>query len=125
MKPRQCFQTVSRAVGAGLILVTTGLLLACGATPTPPPATPAAEAEVAAVPSPTATVAPSPTPSPSATAAPSPTPSPSPTTAASPTPVPTVVVTNDSCIACHSSQEQLIATAREEEVVEALSEGEG
>jgi len=32
---------------------------------------------------------------------------------------------DESCINCHTDQEKLIATVKEEEVVEALSEGEG
>jgi hypothetical protein len=35
------------------------------------------------------------------------------------------VAPDDSCVTCHTDQEQLIAPADEEEVVEELSEGEG
>ena len=45
-----------------------------------------------------------------------------PTTAPSPTPPPAVMASDDSCVTCHTDQEMLIATAEEEEVVEALSE---
>jgi hypothetical protein len=52
-------------------------------------------------------------------------PPPTPTTEASPTPPPAVIAPDDGCVDCHTDQEQLIATADEEEVVEELSEGEG
>ena len=47
------------------------------------------------------------------------------TTAPTPTPPPAVLAPDESCAECHSSQEMLVATADEEEVVEVLSEGEG
>lgn len=113
-------------------LAIAGLVMACGTTS---PATPAAQAEktieVAEAPSPTLavvaspTVQSSPTTAPSPTSSPTPTTVPSPTVAPSPTLSPTVVASNDSCIQCHTDKEQLIATAKEEEVVEKLSEGEG
>ena len=52
-------------------------------------------------------------------------PPPTPTTPAEPTPPPATVAPDDGCVTCHTDQEQLIATADEEEVVETLSEGEG
>ena len=52
-------------------------------------------------------------------------PPPTPTTPPSPTPAPVVIAPDDGCENCHTDKEQLIATAKEEEVVEALSEGEG
>ena len=116
-----------------IVLVVSGSVLACGTASTPAPsATP--EQELAEVPTATPTVPPaSPTPvppSPTPTTEPSPTSSPttippSPTTEPSPTPAPEVASSDDSCISCHTDQEQLIATAKDEEVVESLSEGEG
>ena len=85
-----------------LVLVTTGLMMACGPTsavPTPRP-TPD-RGEVAVVPPPT------------------------PTTPATATPPPVLLAPDDGCVACHYDQERLIATADEEEVQEELSEGEG
>lgn len=52
-------------------------------------------------------------------------PPPTPTAVATPTPPPAIIAPDDGCVECHSNQEQLIATADEEEVVESLSEGEG
>lgn len=56
-----------------------------------------------------------------------PTTTPAATPAATPSPKvsPTAVASNDSCIACHTDEEQLKATAEEEVEVEKLSEGEG
>lgn len=139
---------IPRILKPGMLAVCTlsmaGLVMACG---TPSPSTPMAQAEkiieIAETPSPklvavvsptalsTPTTAPSPTSSatpttvPSPTSSPTPTTVPSPTVAPSPTSSPTVVISNDSCIQCHTDKEQLIATAKEEEVVEQLSEGEG
>lgn len=127
---------IPRILKPGMLAVCTlsmaGLVMACGTTS---PSTPAAQVEkiievaetptakLVAVASPTAlstpTTAPSPTSSPTATTVPSPTIAPSPTSS------PTAVLSNDSCIQCHTDKEQLIATAKEEEVVEQLSEGEG
>jgi hypothetical protein len=73
-----------------------GLLLVYG--------TPEAEAEIAAAQTTTSTPAVTPSPQPSATPA---------------------AISNESCINCHTNQEQLKATAKEEVVVENLSEGEG
>lgn len=86
---------------SALLLIVAGLMIACGATPTPIPRPPAGDREVAVVPPPT------------------------PTTAPSPTPSPAIIAPDDGCLNCHTNQEQLIATAEEEEVVEKLSEGEG
>jgi len=88
-------------VGAA-VLIMAGLFMGCGAAPTPIPLPPTpTDVQVAVVPPPT------------------------PTSEASPTPPPAVIAPDDGCVACHTDQEQLIATADEEEVVEALSEGEG
>jgi hypothetical protein len=121
----------------GLILIAAGLTVACGAASTPLAPTHQAVEEVAQAPSatllptgtptsqPTATLEASPTLQPTWTATASATLLPSPTAVASPMPSPTVVVSNDSCLSCHTDEEQLLATAREEVVVESLSEGEG
>jgi hypothetical protein len=84
-------------------LVVSGLAMACGSSPAPTPVPqPTRDAdEVAAVPPPT------------------------PTTPASPTPPPAIIAPDDGCVECHTDQEKLIANAKEEEVVESLSEGEG
>jgi len=116
-----------------MVLVVTGTILACGTSLTP-------EVQVAEVPSSTPTTSFSPTPSPTDTPLPTPTvplpasptpsptvppPSPTPAPAVSPTPSPAMASSDESCVNCHTDQEQLIANAKEEEVVEALSEGEG
>jgi hypothetical protein len=80
-----------------------GLTMSCGATPAPIPSPrPIHErGQVAVIPPPTPTIPPSPT---------------------SP---PVLLEPDDGCVSCHTNQEQLIATADEEEVAEELSEGEG
>ncbi len=89
-------------LSVALTLIISGLVMACGtAAPTPMPRTPTAEVEMAKVPPPT------------------------PITPATATPPPAIMAPDDGCVDCHSNQELLIATAKEEEVVEALSEGEG
>ena len=94
---------VKLSMFAALALIVAGLVMACGATPapTPVPRQPTAEVEVAKVPPPT------------------------PTTAPTPTPPPAIIAPDDGCEDCHTDKERLIATAKEEEVVEELSEGEG
>lgn len=52
-------------------------------------------------------------------------PPPTPTTAPSPTPPPAIIAPDDGCVTCHTDQAMLQETAKPEEVVEALSEGEG
>ena len=85
-----------------LMLMVAGLVMACGpSAPTPEPRATAERGVVAEVPPPT------------------------PTTAAAPTTTPALTAPDDSCVGCHYDQEQLIATADEEEVAEELSEGEG
>lgn len=79
-----------------------GIVASCGGTPavpTPPP-TPE-DVQVAVVPPPT------------------------PTAPATPTPPPAILAPDDGCVTCHTDDEMLKATADEEEVAEALSEGEG
>lgn len=118
-----------------LTLIMAGLLMACGGDETPATEAPAeeeaaavteevveeeaevTEEEVATEEATEVVEAPSPTPTTP--------PSPTPTIPPEPTPSPTVVASNDSCVNCHFDQEQLMATAEEEEVVEELSEGEG
>jgi hypothetical protein len=85
-----------------LILAIAGLAMACG--PTAPAPTPRVTQERAQV----ADVSP-----------------PTPTTPATPTDSPALTAPDDGCVSCHYDQEQLIATAEEEEVAEELSEGEG
>jgi len=85
-----------------LILMVAGLVMACGpSAPDPQPRATAERGVVAEVPPPT------------------------PTTATMPTNTPVLTAPDDSCVGCHYDQEQLIATADEEEVAEKLSEGEG
>ena len=48
-----------------------------------------------------------------------------PTAPITPTATPVLIPPDDSCVDCHTDQEKLIANAKEEEVVESLSEGEG
>lgn len=87
---------------AMLILSVAGLVIACGPTaPTPTPRAPQERATVAEVPPPTPTI---------------------PATATEP---PALTAPDDGCVSCHYDKEQLIATGKEEEVVEELSEGEG
>jgi hypothetical protein len=80
-----------------------GLVAACGGVPapTPMPLPTQPQGEVAVVPPPT------------------------PTSPATPTPPPAIIAPDDGCVACHTNQERLIATAKDEEAVEVLSEGEG
>ncbi len=86
-----------------LFLSIGGLTVACGVAPEPTPSLhPVYErGEVAMVPPPT------------------------PTTPVSPTPAPALLAPDDACVSCHTNQEQLVANAKEEEVKEELSEGEG
>jgi hypothetical protein len=88
---------------SSLSLLLGGLVVACATVPMPTPIPqPTRDAgEVAEVPPPT------------------------PTNPARPTPAPPPRAAADECVACHTDQERLIATADEEEVVEELSEGEG
>ena len=84
-----------------LFLVVVGVM-ACGPTaPAPTPRATQERAELAKVPPPT------------------------PTIPAIPTEIPALTAPDDSCVSCHTEKEQLIATAKEEEVAEELSEGEG
>ena len=80
-----------------------GLMAACSGAPipTPVPLPTQPQGEVAVVPPPT------------------------PTAPATPTPPPAVIAPDDGCVACHTDQERLMATADEEVVAESLSEGEG
>lgn len=85
-----------------LILVVAGLVMACGPTASiPTPRATQERGQVADVPPPT------------------------PTTPATPTDAPSLTAPDDSCVSCHTDKEQLIATGKEEEVAESLSEGEG
>ncbi|RMF03876.1 MAG: hypothetical protein D6768_04820 [Chloroflexi bacterium] len=90
-------------IAVALVLLLAGLLTACGATPPakPEPRPEPEKVEVAVVPPPT------------------------PHTPATPTPPPAIIAPDDGCVNCHTNPEQLIATAKEEEVVESLNEGEG
>ncbi len=87
------------ALGLGLA----GLVAACSGipAPTPMPLPTQPQGEVAVVPPPT------------------------PTVPAAPTPPPAIIAPDDGCVECHTDQERLIATAKDEEAVEELSEGEG
>jgi hypothetical protein len=85
-----------------LFLAVAGLVMACGPTASvPTPRATQERGELANVPPPT------------------------PTGPATPTEAPALTAPDDSCVSCHIDKEQLIATAREEEVAEELSEGEG
>jgi hypothetical protein len=88
---------------AALALITGGLIAACASPPPtpPPPRVRPTNVTVAVVPDPT------------------------PTTPPTPVPTPILLAPDDSCVECHTNQEMLIATAKEEGVVEELSEGEG
>jgi len=87
---------------ATLILVIAGLVMACGPTaPIPTPRATQDRGDLAEVPPPT------------------------PTTPATPTQIPALTAPDDGCVSCHTNKEQLIATGKEEEVTESLSEGEG
>ena len=87
-------------LGVGLIMG--GLVIACGPTaPKPMPRPTLEQGEVAQMPPAT------------------------PTLSASPAPTPALLAPDDSCVACHTNQDQLMATAKEEVVKESLSEGEG
>jgi hypothetical protein len=85
-----------------LILAVAGLVMACGPTaPVPTPRATPERDQLAEVPPPT------------------------PTTPATPTEIPALTAPDDGCVNCHTNKEQLIATGKEEEVAESLSEGEG
>jgi len=85
-----------------LSLAVAALFMACGAAPVAPvPQPEPEEIEVAVVPPPT------------------------PSTPATPTPPPAIMAPDDGCVECHSSEETLKETAKEEMIAEALSEGEG
>ena len=88
---------------ATLAMIAAGLLAACGGPAPTPPAVHVqpTSVTVALVPDPTATAPPT----------------------AVPTPI--LLAPDDGCVACHNDQEKLIQTAKEEEVKEELSEGEG
>jgi hypothetical protein len=108
-----------------LALIAAGIMMACETIPVPltttdsPAATEIEQAEAAPA-SPTTADG-----SPTAEAELADVPPPTPTTPPSPTPTPVVIAPDDGCENCHTDKEQLIATAKEEEVVEELSEGEG
>lgn len=98
----QILRYLKMSVVGAVVLIVAGLFMGCGAAPTPIPLPPTpTDVQVAVVPPPT------------------------PTREASPTPPPAIIAPDDGCEGCHTDQEQLIATADEEEVVEKLSEGEG
>lgn len=52
-------------------------------------------------------------------------PPPTPTKVPTPTPPPAIIAPDDGCVTCHNSEEMLKETAKEEDVAEVLSEGEG
>jgi len=89
------------AFTAALSVVAVGLMAGCGSTspPTPIPLPTPENVQVAVVPPATPTTA--------------------------PTPPPAVLAPDDGCVTCHTDQAMLQETAKEEEVVEPLSEGEG
>ena len=85
-----------------LSLSIAALFMACGAAPaTPAPQPEPEEIQVAVVPPAT------------------------PAKPAVPTPPPAIMAADDGCVACHSSEETLKETAKEEMIGESLSEGEG
>jgi hypothetical protein len=99
---RQLPRYLTPSVVMTLFLLIAGWVIACGPTaPVPTPRPIQEGGEVAQVPPPT------------------------PTTPASPTETPALLAPDDSCVSCHTNQEQLMATAEEEEIKEELSEGEG
>ena len=96
-------QSMKRILIVALLVMAGSVLAACGSKPVPVPSPRPKPTDV------TIAVAPDPTP----------------TTA--PTPVPTAVLLapDDGCVECHTSDAMLQETAKEDVVVESLSEGEG
>ncbi len=86
-----------------LTFIISSIIMACGSTPALVSNPPEEEASVEIAVVPPAT----------------------PTTAPTNTPPPAIMAPDDGCVVCHSDQEMLVATAKEEDVLEELSEGEG
>jgi small neutral amino acid transporter SnatA (MarC family) len=105
LEPGGCMSQTSKIVkfisGGALVVLAAATMLACAETPKPRPRPQSQETRAAVVPPPT------------------------PATEASPTSPPAIIAPDDGCVTCHTNQETLIATAKEEEAGEVLSEGEG